>query len=227
MRAKMSAKSAPMRKHDPEQAPTKFGEQVTADHIIAQDVVDERVLGDRTALIMLDRATKWLDACPLLTKSALDTANALKDFLGPKDKIESFYSNNSPELKKVAHDNGWEHTTSTPGRPETNRVAERAVRSVVEGTRTALEHAGLPARWWCFACKQFCFAKNTAVIDGASAWEHRHNKGQFKGPQLPFGCLIDFKATPFLGKPGPKFDPKAIPGTFLCYHVLPGRRWQR
>ena len=110
-------------------------------------------MGDRTAFIVLDRATKWMDAFLLLSKSALDTANALQDFLGPKDRIESFYSDNSPELKIVAHDNGWEHTTSTPGRPETNGVAERAVRSVVEGTRTALEHAGLPARWWRYAWK--------------------------------------------------------------------------
>ena len=88
MRANMCAKNAPVRKHDPDEAPSKFGEQVTADHIIAQDVVDKSVLGDRT--IVLDRATRWLDAFPLLTKSALDTANALQDFLGPKDKIESF-----------------------------------------------------------------------------------------------------------------------------------------
>ena len=39
--------------------PQKFGERVTADHIIAQDVVDESALGDRTAVIVLDRATKW------------------------------------------------------------------------------------------------------------------------------------------------------------------------
>ena len=140
MRAKMCANNAPVRKHDPDEAPSKFGEQVTADHIIAQDVVDESVLGDRTALIVLDRATKWLDAFPLLTKTALDTANALKEFLGPEDKIESFYSDSSPELKKVAHDNGWEHTASTPGRPETNGVAERAL---------------LPARRWCHGCEHF------------------------------------------------------------------------
>ena len=54
MRAKMCAKNVPVRKHDPDEAPSKFGEQVTADHIIAQDVVDEIVLRDRTALIVLD-----------------------------------------------------------------------------------------------------------------------------------------------------------------------------
>ena len=106
------------------------------------------------------------------------------------------------------------------------RSCRSAVCPVVEGTRTALEHAGLPARWWCYACKHFCFAQNTAVTDGPSALEHRHNKGQFKGPQLLFGCVIDFKLTPVVGKPGPKFDPKAIPGIFLGYHVLPGGRWQ-
>ena len=41
-------------------------------------------------MIVLTSATKLLDAFPLLTKSALDTANALKAFLGSKDKIKSF-----------------------------------------------------------------------------------------------------------------------------------------
>ena len=37
---------------------------------------------------------------------------------------------------------------STPYRPETNGVAERAVRKVKEGTSCALEQSGLSSEWW-------------------------------------------------------------------------------
>ena len=46
-----------------------------------------------------------------------------------------------------------------------------------------------------------------------------------KGRSCRSGASIEFKPTPVVGKPGPKFDPKAIPGIFLGYHVLPGGRW--
>jgi hypothetical protein len=152
-RAKMQLKAAPRRKDKkPEDAPTVFGEQVTADHLIAQDVGDESIMGDKVGLVVLDRATKWLDCFPLLSKSATDAAIALAEFMG-KERMQSFYSDNSPELLKIARDEGWRHPTSTPGRPDTNGVAERAVRKVCEGTRTAMGHAGLSPKWWCFAAR--------------------------------------------------------------------------
>ena len=89
-RAKMKAKPAPRRKRNPEDAPKVFGEQVTADHLIARDVGDESILGDRVALVVLDRATKWIDCFPLLTKGAIDAAHALAEFMG-KDQMQSFY----------------------------------------------------------------------------------------------------------------------------------------
>ena len=119
----MQLKATPVRKQRPEDSPKEFGEQFTADYIIAQDFGDESVLEDRTALIVMDRATSWVDVFPLLSKSALDAATALKDFVGPKGQVDSFYSDNKPELKHAAHENGWKHSTSTPGRPETNGVA--------------------------------------------------------------------------------------------------------
>ena len=195
----MQLKRTPVRKHCDDDAPKEFGEQVTADHIIAQDIVDNSILGDKTALIVMDRATQWIDVFPLLSKSALDTAVALKDFVGSMGQIDSFYSDNSPELKQVAHVNGWKHSTSTPGRPETNGVAERAVRTVIEGTRTALEQAGMTPRWWRFACKHFCFAKYISVWNGTSAWQSRHKGTALSGPLLPFGSLVNFKPTPVGG----------------------------
>ena len=223
-RAKMQAKPAPRRKNKhPEDAPTVFGEQVTADHLIAQDIGDESILGDKVALVVLDRATRWLACYPLLSKGATDAAVALADFMG-KEKMQSFYSDNSPELAKIARDEGWRHPTSTPGRPDTNGVAERAVRKVCEGTRTALVHAGLHPKWWCYAARHFCFSNNITTVNGESPWRQRH-KEVFKGPLLPFGCLVDFKPSPVKGKVGPKFASKAEAGIFLGYHTLPGGRF--
>ena len=69
-------------------------------------------------------------------------------------------------------------------------------------------------------------AYNIAVIDGESSWQRRHGAtNAFKGLKLPFGCLIDFKPSPTRGKATPKFAPKAVPGIFLGYHLLPGGRW--
>ena len=137
-----------------------------------------------------------------------------------KEKMRSFYSNYSPELSKIARDEGWRHSTSTPGRPDANGVAERAVRKVCEGTRTALEHAGLPPKWWCFAARHFCFSSNITDQDGENPWRQRH-KQAYKGQKLPFGCLVDFKSSPVKGKVAPQFAPKPEPGVFLGYHMLP------
>lgn len=58
MRARMRATSSPVRKHGPEDAPLKSGEQVAADHIIALNIADVSLLRDRAALIVLDRASR-------------------------------------------------------------------------------------------------------------------------------------------------------------------------
>ena len=41
--------------------PTAFGEEVTADHIIARSARSQSVTGDHDALLIYDRATKWVD----------------------------------------------------------------------------------------------------------------------------------------------------------------------
>jgi len=215
----MQLKRTTRRKPSNEAQAAKFGEMVTADHLIAQDIVDESILGDKTALVVLDRGTKWLDVFPLLDKSAEQANLAMIEFMG-NQIMGSFYTDGSPELRKVAEGNHWKHSTSTPGRPETNGVAERAVRTAVEGARTALEHAGLPPRWWNYAVRHFCMASNIAIVDNESSWQRRHGGGAFKGLRVPFGCLIDFKPSPTRGKATPKFAPKAVPGfswDIICY----------
>ena len=134
----MQSKAAPRRRNEnPEDAPTVFGEHVAADHLIAQDIGDESIMGEKVGLVVFDRATTWLDCFPLLSKNATDAAVALAEFIR-KARMQSFFSDKSPELLKIAREEGWRHPKSTPGKPDTNGVAERAVRKVCEGTRTAL-----------------------------------------------------------------------------------------
>ena len=67
--------------------------------------------------------------------------------------MKFLYSDNSPELVKAARELGVAHGVAVPHRPQTNGVAERAVRAVVEGTRTLLEQAGFAHRFWPYACR--------------------------------------------------------------------------
>ena len=208
-----------------EPIPPEFGIIVTADHLIAHSEKSMGMTGEQDALVVKDRGTGWLECFPLATKSADDAYLAIQDLRGPKGYIHYLYTDNSRELIKAAQDLGIPHGTSTPGRPQTNGVAERAVRSVVEGTRTCLEHAGFPPSFWPLACRHFTFASNVAIHEGDSPWNLRHKKGQFKGPLIPFGCLVDFMQLPPLVSGQAKFAPKATPGLFLGYHLLPGGLW--
>ena len=83
--------------------------------------------------------------------------------------------------------------------------------------------AGLPPPYWPYAMEHYCFLENVSVgSDGDSAWNRRHGKGQFTGPRLPFGCLVDFKQTPERDAELPKLSPDASPGILLGYKLIPG-----
>jgi hypothetical protein len=203
--------TAPARKtYRPVPDPQAFGENVTADHVVINEH-DEGVDGERAALVILDRGTGWIDCYPVADKTAEESVRALGDFVGPTVEAANFYSDNSPELIRAARDLSWVHGTATPGRPATNGVAERAVRSVLEGTRTVLEQAGLPHKFWPYACRHWCFSHNVQTREGNSPWHKRHNKGKFKGKRIPFGSLVDFLPSPIRGGV-PKFASRTQPG---------------
>ena len=48
----------------------KFGDSITADHLIAQNELSRGITGDRDALVIKDRATGWLACYPVPDKSA-------------------------------------------------------------------------------------------------------------------------------------------------------------
>ena len=94
-----------------------------------------------------------------------------------------------------------------------NGIAERMVRTVVEGSRTLLENAGFPLVYWPYATRRFCLLYNVThtFSDGTTPWTRRHVR-EFGSPLIPFGCLIDFKSTVEKTKKLPKFSPQAVRG---------------
>ena len=106
--------------------------------------------------------------------------------------METFRSDNAPELLAAAKGLGWGRESSTPRVSETNAVAERAARTVVEGARALLSQAHLPLATWPYAVKYFCFALNIRILGGDSAWNRRFQKGHFRGPVIPFGAQVQF-----------------------------------
>ena len=172
-------------------APLKFGDQVTADHIVAYSENSMGVTGDQAAVVFGDRATGYFDGFPLKGKTTPDTSHALRCSAG-SERIARAWSDNSPELIATMIENKVVHDLGTQGQPQTNGRAERLVRRTMEGTKTLLLQAGLPGAFWPYAMKAYCFAQNTEVIKGDSAWNQRHGLGHFDGPRIPFGCLVDF-----------------------------------
>ena len=143
-------------------------------------------------------------------------------FAGPSASVKLYYSDNAPELIRAARECGWPRDNSTPGVPQTNGVAENAVKYVLNGTRASLLHAGFTVKWWPIGSRHFCFSCNTASSphDQTGPWKQR-----FGGPlpaklqRLPFGCLIDFKPSLVIQKAHAKFEPTSKPEAFLGWHL--------
>jgi hypothetical protein len=102
--------------------------------------------GERYAVVVYDRGTRWLQCFPKLSNSSEHTKEAFLSFAG-HTAVRSFYSDRAPEFRAAARELGWEFHASVPGRPQSNGVAERAVRRVIEGTRVVLEQSGFPLKW--------------------------------------------------------------------------------
>ncbi len=62
--------------------PTAFGDEITADHIVAYSVRSQGITGHQAAVVFGDRATGWFDGFPIAGKTAPDTSDALRRFMG-------------------------------------------------------------------------------------------------------------------------------------------------
>ena len=115
----------------------KFGDLITADHKILNEGGESRN-NHRHAVVVQDLATQLIQSYPCKTKTSQESEKSLRKFLQPSQKPKVIYSVKSLEFGKSCEELSWNHRTSTPHRSETNGIAERAVRSVKEGTSAVL-----------------------------------------------------------------------------------------
>ena len=176
----------------------KFGDLITADHKVLSEGCESRN-NHRTAIVVQDLATQWIQSYPCKTRTSQETQTSFQMFLEPNRKPKVIYTDNSVEFGKACEDLSWNHCTSTPHRSETNGIAERAVRRVKEGT---------------------------SAVHGKTPYERRFGK-PFKGPIIPFGSLVEYY--PISAKDQPRihrFGKKVLPGLFLGYALYAGGIWK-
>ena len=110
-----------------------FGDLITADHKVLSEGCESQH-NHRCAVVVQDLATHWIQ-------------RSLQRFLEPTRKPKVIYTDNSMEFGKACEEWTWNYWTSTPHRSETHGIAERAVRSIKEGTYAVLLHSGLDEKW--------------------------------------------------------------------------------
>ena len=113
---------------------------------------------------------------PFADRLATTTQWALGQLHGdvPRHRI---YSDRASGFAKVMRDLFIPHSTSIPGRPETNGIAEGNVQSLSACVRALLEQPGLEHLRWPYACRAAALALNTNVHSGGSYWRKRHQEG--------------------------------------------------
>ena len=110
-----------------------------------------------------------------------------------------------------------------------NRIAERAVRRVLEGTSAVLLQSGLDEKWWVDSMECYCYLRNVQDLlsDGKTPHERRFGE-PFTGLLIPFRSMIAYHHTSAkdLSKLH-QFGKKVLPGIFLGYLLYAVRIWKR
>ena len=200
---------------------------ITEDHKVRSEGCEARN-NHRYAVVVQDLATPWIQSYPCKTKTSQETQKSLQKFLEPNRKPKVIYTDNSLEFGKSCEEISWNHCTSTPHRSETNRVAERAVRRVKEGTSAELLQSNLDENWWEVSMECCTHLRNiqNLLSDEKTPYERRFGE-PFKGPIIPFGLLVEY--FPISAKDQSRihqFGKKAFPGLFLGYVLYAERIWK-
>ena len=190
----------------------EFGEHVTIDTMVLHGLGNRGNNVVTDAIVFYDLATGWLETVPVKSRNNAETLRAFHQVFGKISDINSISVDTQrsyapPNIREVYCDKAKEFISvckrlgipaehSTPGMPRTNAVVESKVKLVLHGGRVALRQAGLEAKFWPYACRHFCLARDIEMRDGSSAYRARFGIDKFAGQVWPFGCLIDFFPTP-------------------------------
>ena len=98
--------------------------------------------GEKYAVIIGDRYSKWILRYPVGSKSADETYACFTYFFGPCLKIKYLRMDSSEDLRAAAKSLGVPNGFSTPGILSTNRYGESYVKVVARGIKVMLASAG-------------------------------------------------------------------------------------
>ena len=143
---------------DPFKAPSIFGDIITLDNVSVNKEHRSRH-NDSTMCVLLDRYTGWIGAYPAPARSTPMIVNTLQDFVGRKEFCSLLYFDGAPEYIAAARQLQIRYDTRDANRPASNGVAERVVRTQLEGTRSVLFASGLQHCYWAEAAKCYAFTK--------------------------------------------------------------------
>ena len=130
---------------------------------MTRDVNEQSIDGDRLAVVMKGVATNFRWIYPSARSHAKDIVLAFRHFVAPGEEVGVFYSDSAPSIKLACREVGWRHDTSVAYVSKSNAVAERNLRSVLEGTRVNLEQGGLHhsySIYWSYAARHWCMVHN-------------------------------------------------------------------
>ena len=107
-------------------------------------------------------------------------------------------------------------------------VAERAVRSVKEGTSAVLLQSGQNESWWADSMDCYTYLRNVTDLlsDGKTPYERFFGQ-PFSGPIIPFGSLVEYH--PKTAKDQSRihqFGKTVLPGLFLGYALYAVGIWK-
>nr|XP_037275799.1 uncharacterized protein K02A2.6-like [Rhipicephalus microplus] len=90
--------------------------------------------------VLVDAETKWIKAVPLKTATAATTVDTLRCIFARFGIPRTVVSDNGPqftsaETARFFRENGVRHVTTAPYYPQSNGLAERAIRTIKEGLK--------------------------------------------------------------------------------------------
>ena len=97
--------------------------------------------------------------CRVIQRKAQERS-CLRRFLPSFQEPGKFHTDNSKGFIKVCQDREWTHVKNAPHRSNANKITDRAVPRVTEGTPTGRVQSGRSEQWWDRAMECFSFLRN-------------------------------------------------------------------